>query len=78
MQNGEKVMAAAEAEHIADVREELRQYTLVVTPIIEKVSDKKIIISFIRNVQTVEELARITKIWEEDTPISAQVDQRDK
>lgn len=77
LQVGEKVLAAAEATHIADVQEELDRYTFITSPVIEeKVSANKLRVSFMQTVETVEELVRMCKVWEADSPIAAQVDLR--
>uniref|UniRef100_A0A914GX66 DNA2/NAM7 helicase-like C-terminal domain-containing protein n=1 Tax=Globodera rostochiensis TaxID=31243 RepID=A0A914GX66_GLORO len=79
IQLGEKAMGAAIAAQIADVQAELRKHTLLVEPtIVRIVEDYQIVLSFRRNVQTIEELTQLTETWEEDTAVSCRVDQRDE
>uniref|UniRef100_A0A914HJN0 DNA2/NAM7 helicase helicase domain-containing protein n=1 Tax=Globodera rostochiensis TaxID=31243 RepID=A0A914HJN0_GLORO len=77
---GERVMAAAVAAQAADIKSELRRFTLVVQPKIEEdegAKDHQVVLSFVKVVQTVQELAEMCDIWEDDVAVSCRVNLKD-
>uniref|UniRef100_A0A914H978 DNA2/NAM7 helicase-like C-terminal domain-containing protein n=1 Tax=Globodera rostochiensis TaxID=31243 RepID=A0A914H978_GLORO len=77
---GEKVMAAAVAAQAADIKAELRRFTLVVQPKIEEdedVEDHQVVLSFVKVVQTVRELTDMCDIWEDDVAVTCRVNMSD-
>uniref|UniRef100_A0A183CIF6 AAA_12 domain-containing protein n=1 Tax=Globodera pallida TaxID=36090 RepID=A0A183CIF6_GLOPA len=75
-----QLMAAAIAAQAADIKAELRRFTLVVQPKIEEdenVEDHQVVLSFVKVVQTVRELTDMCDIWEDDVAVTCRVNMRD-